>query len=98
MLHTPEINQEIKNRIKLSIAAYAYEYKSDPIMSDDDFDQLALKINPQEKTGNIKLDNFFRKHFAADTGLWVRKHPELNKLEWLYKEYFKNCDKNVTVQ
>ena len=98
MLHIPEINQEIKNRIKLSIAAYAYEYKSDPIMSDDDFDQLALRINPQEKTGNIKLDNFFRKHFATDTGLWVRKHPELNKLEWLYKEYFKNCDKNVTVQ
>ena len=98
MLHTPEINQEIKNRIKLSIAAYAYEYKSDPIMSDDDFDQLALKINPQENTGNIKLDNFFRKHFAADTGLWVRKHPELNKLEWLYNEYFKNSDKNVTVQ
>ena len=45
-----EINQEIKNRIKLSIAAYAYEYKSDPIMSDDEFDQLALKINPEEKT------------------------------------------------
>tara|TARA_A100001388_G_scaffold256912_1_gene222376 strand:- start:2280 stop:2576 length:297 start_codon:yes stop_codon:yes gene_type:complete len=98
MLHTPDINQEIKNRIKLSIAAYAYEYKSDPIMSDDEFDQLALKINPEEKTGNIKLDNFFRKHFATDTGLWVRKHPELNKLEWLYNEYFKNSDKNVTVQ
>ena len=35
-----EINQEIKNRIKLSIAAYAYEYKSDPIMSDDEFGAL----------------------------------------------------------
>ena len=90
-----EINQEIKNRIKLSIAAYAYEYKSDPIMSDDEFDQLALKINPEEKTGNIKLDNFFRKRFATDTGLWVRRHPELNKLEWLYNEYFK--DKKQTV-
>tara|TARA_B100001113_G_scaffold314974_1_gene280901 strand:- start:910 stop:1188 length:279 start_codon:yes stop_codon:yes gene_type:complete len=89
-----EINQEIKNRIKLSIAAYAYEYKSDPIMSDDEFDQLALKINPEEKTGYIKLDNYFRKHFTTDTGLWVHKHPELNKLDWLYNEYFK---KNKTV-
>ena len=32
------INQEIRNRIRLSVAAYAYEYKDDPIMSDDEFD------------------------------------------------------------
>ena len=81
------INQEIRNRIRLSVAAYAYEYKNDAIMSDQEFDQLALKINVNEKTGNRKLDNFFKKHFQPDTGLWVHKHPEKNKLEQIYINY-----------
>ena len=84
-----EINQEIKNRIKLSIAAYAYEYKDDPIMSDDEFDSLAKSINPNEKTGNRKLDNFFKNHFATDTGMWIHKHPERNKLAYIYKTYYR---------
>ena len=83
------VNQEIRNRIRLSVAAYAYEYKDDPIMSDDDFDKLAKKINPEEKTGNRKLDNFFKKEFATDTGMWIHKHPERNKLEQIYLNYFK---------
>ena len=83
------VNQEIRNRIRLSVAAYAYEYKDDPIMSDDDFDKLAKKINPEEKTGNRKLDNFFKKEFATDTGMWIHRHPERNKLEQIYLNYFK---------
>ena len=83
------INQEIRNRIILAVAAYAYEYMDDPIMSDTEFDQLALKINPNEKTGNRKLDNFFKKHFMPDTGMWIHKHPEKQKLEFIYKEYYK---------
>ena len=86
------INQEIKNRIRLSVAAYAYEYKDDPIMSDTEFDELAKKIDVSEKTGNRKLDNFFKKHFAPDTGMWIHKHPERSKLEYIYENYFKkNC-------
>ena len=87
------VNQEIRNRIRLSVAAYAYEYKDDPIMSDDDFDKLAKKINPEEKTGNRKLDNFFKKEFSADTGMWIHKHPEKNKLEQIYLNYFKKKGK-----
>jgi hypothetical protein len=83
------INQEIRNRIILAVAAYAYEYMDDPIMSDTEFDQLALKINPNEKTGNRKLDNFFKKHFMPDTGMWIHKHPEKEKLKFIYKEYYK---------
>ena len=83
------INQEIKNRIRLSVAAYAYEYKDDPIMSDTEFDELAKKIDVSEKTGNRKLDNFFKKHFAPDTGMWIHKHPERSKLEYIYENYFK---------
>ena len=84
-----EINQEIRNRIRLSVAAYAYEYMDDPIMSDTDFDALALKINVNEKTGNRKLDNFFKEHFMPDTGMWIHKHPEKEKLKYIYKEYYK---------
>tara|TARA_B100000579_G_scaffold193422_1_gene158073 strand:+ start:686 stop:946 length:261 start_codon:yes stop_codon:yes gene_type:complete len=82
-------NSEIRNRIRLSLAAYAYEYKDDPIMSDDEFDSLAKKINVNEKTGNRKLDNFFKKHFETDTGMWIRKHPELNKIDFIYQKYRK---------
>ena len=43
------INQEIRNRIKLSVAAYAYEFVGDSIMSDHEYDELSRKINPKEK-------------------------------------------------
>jgi len=83
------INEEIRNRIRLSVAAYAYEYENTQIMSDSEFDQLALQINPNEKTGNRKLDNFFRKHFDASTGMWISKHPEHRKIAWIYERYYK---------
>ena len=86
--HEP-INQEIKNRIRLSVAAYAYEMRNDEIMSDKEFDSLALKVNPQEKTGNRKLDNFFKKHFQPDTGMWIRKHPDINGIAYIYETYYR---------
>ena len=83
------INQEIRNRIRLSVAAYAYEYENDSIMEDHDYDQLSKEIDVSIKTGNRKLDNFFKKHFEADTGMWIQKHPEKNKLKYIYETYFK---------
>ena len=82
------INQEIKNRIKISVAAYAYEYLDAPIMSDGDFDALSQLINTKKKTGNEKLDKFFEKHFVADSGMWIHKHPEKEKLKYLYEEFY----------
>lgn len=41
---------ETRNRIKLSVAAYAYEFKDNPIMSDADFDELASKIDTSVST------------------------------------------------
>ena len=72
-------NKEIRNRIRVSVAAYAYEYENDAIMEDSDYDQLSREIDTSIKTGNRKLDNFFTKHFEADTGMWVHKHPDLSK-------------------
>ena len=84
------INQEIRNRIKLSVAAYAYEFKGDSIMTDHEYDELSRKINPKEKTGNDMMDKFFRTQFQPDTGMWIRVHPELGKLDYIYSTYFKD--------
>lgn len=46
------INQETRNRIRLSVAAFSYEYQSDSIMSDSEFDELSRRINPEVETGN----------------------------------------------
>ena len=85
------INQEIRNRIKLSVAAYAYEFEGDSIMTDHEYDELSLKINPSEKTGNDVMDKFFKTQFQPDTGMWIRSHPEIKKLDYLYKKYYKNA-------
>ena len=84
------INQEIRNRIRLSVAAYAYEFVGDSIMSDQEYDELSLKINPKEKTCNDMMDKFFRTQFQPDTGMWIRVHPELGKLDYIYTTYFKD--------
>jgi hypothetical protein len=90
------IEIERKNRIRLSVAAYAYEFESESIMSDSEFDELAKSIRPKistlepyhRRTSEInrikRLDKFFLEEFSADTGMWIHKHPELDRL----KKYF----------
>ena len=82
-------NKEIRNRIKLSVAAYAYEFLGDSIMTDHQYDELSLEINPKEETGNEKMDRFFKTQFEPCTGMWIRKHPEIRRLDYLYKKYYK---------
>ena len=93
--------QERKNRIKLSLAAYAYEFKNTSIISDAEFDKLALAINTEVSTieeyhtdlvqiERYKLlDNFFKTEFQPDTGQWIHKHPELDRLEALYHKLWR---------
>jgi len=83
------IEIERRHRIRLSVAAYTYEYHSDSIMTDAEFDALSLKINKETKTGNDLLDSFFLEHFDSCTGMWIRNHPEKGKLEWLYKNVYR---------
>jgi hypothetical protein len=80
---------ERRNRISLSVAAYAYEFHADSIMSDDEYDQLALEITPGRPTGHPVLDDFFRRSFSPDTGMWVRNHPELERLAAVYATYWR---------
>lgn len=78
-------NREIRRRIRVAVAAYAYEIAHDPIMSDAEFDSLAREIDPDEPTGNRKLDHFFMVHFDPSTGMWVHDHPEIGKLKHIYE-------------
>jgi hypothetical protein len=83
------VNPEIRNRIRLAVAAYAYEFENDPIMSDAEFDALATEINDWVATGNKKLDVFFRDKFLPDTGMWVHSHPDIPGLRRLYHTFYK---------
>lgn len=77
-------------RIKLSIAAYAYEVKDHSILTDYDYDMLSLKVNTSISTGNELMDNFFKEHFDPSSGLWIQKHPEIDKIKYIYEKYYTN--------
>ena len=81
-------SEQIRIRIRLSVAAYAYEYKNTSIMSDAQFDWLSKQVDTTVYTGYRKLDNFFKKHFESDTGMWVRKHPDKQGLRTIYEKYY----------
>ena len=83
-----EVEKERHRRIKLSVAAYAYEVHSDSIMSDSEFDNLALQINEVLVTGNELLDKFFVEEFSPYTGQWIHKHPDKPGLEKLYQKFY----------
>ena len=87
------IEVERRNRIKISIAAYSYEVYNDSIMSDGDYDKLALIINTSVKTGNNILDNFFSTEYSSDTGQWIHKHPDKEGLDKLYNRHYKRKKK-----
>jgi hypothetical protein len=79
------MNQEIRNRVRLTVAAYAYEFRNDSLMTDHEFDALALQIDPRISTGNDELDEFFRTEFVAFSGVWVRNHPDLTATRQAYE-------------
>ena len=80
---TPE-ELERRRRIRLALWAYAYEYESDSLVTDAVFDEEAKLVDVNIPTGHKKLDRWFKKHFMPDTGMWIRKHPELQKVRNLY--------------
>lgn len=84
--------EETRNRIRVSVAAYAYEILDEPIMSDGEFDALCLKIDPYEPTGNALMDEFFMMDFDPSTGSWIHRHPDLEGIEAIHDRYYKRDD------
>lgn len=83
-----KVEQELRDRILLLLAALSYEEYNFNILSDHEFDALALSINTEIDTGNPELDEWFRKEFNPSTGMWVYKFPELDKLKNKLKEMY----------
>lgn len=81
-----EIEQERRRRIKLTVAAYAYEFENDSIITDEEFDRLSEQIDMTIETG--RLDAWWKDNFNPYTGMWIHRHPELDKARNLYKLWF----------
>lgn len=81
MDHCPET----RNRIRVSLAAWAYEVHNDALLPDHLFDRLALSIDVRKSTARPDLDEWFRDNFSPHTGIWVLNHPERDKIESLYQ-------------
>ena len=88
--------QRIKQqRIKLTVTCFAYECCNDSLVSDFYWDELAQKVEATKHvaTGDERYDKFFREHFDPNTGMWIRKHPDLlnnsDKLDKLYGYYLR---------
>jgi len=82
-------NQEIKNRIRLSVYAYAYEFMDDSLVGDAEFDRLSQEIDLTIITGNEEMDSFFAREFIADSGMWIRRHPNLKRVNELYENFYR---------
>lgn len=79
-----------RDRIKVAVAAWAYEHGHHPIMSDKAYDELSQLVAAEINiaTGDHRMDRFFQRHFQADTGLWIHKHPDPRGLENIYARYY----------
>ena len=76
---------ETRRRIRVAVAAWAYEVHNDPLMSDAEFDALARSIDVNRSTANSDMDRWFLANFNPDTGIWVRRHPDTGGLERVYR-------------
>lgn len=81
----PDPCPETRRRIRVAVAAWAYEVHSDPIMTDAEFDELAKSIDVDRSTLHSDLDKWFVANFTPDTGMWVHNHPEPEGLERIYQ-------------
>jgi hypothetical protein len=71
---------ETRKRIRVSLAAYAYEIMLESIMSDHEYDELAKSIDLSIDTRRPDLDKWFRKNYKDYTGSWIHSHPEKSRL------------------
>ncbi len=83
-----DLEIEVRRRIRLAIAAYAYEMLDRPIMTDQEFDRLAETIRPRMGTCHPALDEFFITRFSPMTGMWIHDHPELDRVKALYRTHY----------
>lgn len=78
---------ERRRRIALCTMTYAYEIADNPICSDADWDRAAQRIRPTMGTGHPLLDEFFAWEFSRMTGMWIHRHPELDRVKIIHDRF-----------
>lgn len=81
--YSDRVSEETRRRIRVSVAAYAYEILGESIMSDGEFDDLCKQIDLSIATRRPDLDEWFRTNFEPHTGMWIHTHPEKSRLHQL---------------
>lgn len=81
------IEVEVRLRIHLSVATYAYEIVDNSILSDTQWDRMAQQINPKLGTCHPIIDEFFASEFSPMTGMWIHNHPELDGIKRIYERH-----------
>lgn len=81
------VEYEVRRRIQIAVLTYAYEVMDAPIVSDNEWDWLAGKINKYQGTCHPVLDEFFLTQFSPMTGMWIHNHPELAGIKRTYDRY-----------
>jgi len=79
---------ETRRRIRLAIWAYAYEFHHHSIVPDAMFDVESYCVDLSVETDRLDLDFWFRANFETCTGMWIHKHPELDKIAKLYERFY----------
>lgn len=77
-------------RTRLAIFAFAYEFRSNSLIGDKEYDELSLLVDPAIETDNPELDKFFREHYHPATGQWIHSHPQLAGIERIYNSIIAN--------
>lgn len=72
---------EKRLRIHLSVCSLAYEKYNISLISDYEYDYKMKLVNLDTATDRPDLDKWFQEFFTPDTGMWVRCHPEYDKLD-----------------
>jgi len=84
------LEKERRNRVLISMYAYAYEFLSSSLVSDHEFDKLSYSVQKDIPTGREEEDKFFREEFEPATGMWIRKHPRKNLIRDLVIRHYHN--------
>ena len=82
-----QVEIERRRRILVALWAYAYEFQADSLVSDGEFDKECALVDPNIGTEHPILDAWFKTSFDKCTGQWIHDHPELDKIEKLYRKY-----------
>lgn len=84
------MEEERRRRIQVAVWAYSYEVLNHSIVDDFVYDRVCKEIDVRMNTDRADLDKWFRKHFHPDTGLWIYKHPELNRIKEIATQLTEN--------